>query len=163
MTINTSTELFKALGDKTRFKIVGLLSEKHYCVGALAYRLNISQAAVSQHLQVLRKAGVVWGEKRGYWTHYVVNSEVLERAGVELQGLASQAASQPLPCSHYPGSTQRCGEGGEIEMCRNDCKHPERLKVRPQDCTHEQIRECHGDEGKHSCVEGDHHCTEEES
>lgn len=132
-------------------------------MGALAYWLNISQAAVSQHLQVLRKAGVVWGEKRGYWTHYIVNAEVLERAGMELQRLASQAASHSLPCSHYPGSTLQCEEGGETEMCRHDCKYPERLKGHPQECTPEQIHECHGDEGKHSCTEGHHHCAKEES
>ena len=32
------------------------------------------------------------------------------------------------------------------------CEHPEKLKGRPQDCTPEQIRECHGPQATHPCV-----------
>lgn len=72
--------VLKALADETRFNIVKLLLDHDYCVRALAKRLAISEAAVSQHLQVLRKAGVVMGEKRGYFTHYRVENEALENA-----------------------------------------------------------------------------------
>ncbi len=38
-------------------------------------------------------------------------------------------------------------------MCEKcGCQKPERLKTRPEDCTPEQIRKCHGDAGKHPCV-----------
>jgi len=37
-------------------------------------------------------------------------------------------------------------------MCTNCCQQPEKLKDRPQDCTPEQIRECHGDTGDHPCT-----------
>ena len=72
--------VLKALADETRFNIVKLLLAHDFCVRALAKRLAISEAAVSQHLQVLRKAGVVMGEKRGYFTHYRVENEALENA-----------------------------------------------------------------------------------
>lgn len=57
---------FKILGDANRFKIISLLLGHDLCVGALAQHLRISKPAISQHLQVLRKAGLVRGEKRGY-------------------------------------------------------------------------------------------------
>ena len=62
-------KVMKALSDETRLKIINLLLNFDFCVGALSRQLGISEAAVSQHLQILRKAGLVTGEKRGYYTH----------------------------------------------------------------------------------------------
>jgi ArsR family transcriptional regulator len=65
--------VLKALSDPTRFKIFFLLSRKTLCVNALVNLLQISQPAVSQHLKVLKQAGLVKAEKKGYWMHYSVN------------------------------------------------------------------------------------------
>ena len=42
-------------------------------------------------------------------------------------------------------------------MCekKQDCQRPEVLKGKPQECTPEQIGECHGDEEDHPCVKRD--------
>ena len=44
---------------------------------------------------------------------------------------------------------------GEYIMCKAEskqgCEHPEKLKGRPEECTPEQIRECHGDVKEHPC------------
>lgn len=81
---------FKTLGDANRFKIVNLLLGHDLCVGALAQHLGISKPAVSQHLQVLRKAGLVKGEKRGYWTHYMVERNMLKQMADTLVNMAQQ-------------------------------------------------------------------------
>lgn len=78
----------KALGDETRFKLFLLLSEKRICVKGLAKTLEISESAVSQHLKVLKEAGLVKGEKVGYYVHYIVQKDVL----TELQGLIGKLA-----------------------------------------------------------------------
>jgi len=78
----------KALADENRLKILHMLLVNDLCVGALAKQLGISKPAVSQHLQILRKAGLVKGEKRGYWTHYVVDRYALRRIALELNNLA---------------------------------------------------------------------------
>lgn len=83
-------EILKALADETRFNIINLLLKHDFCVGALAKRLSLSDAAVSQHLQVLRKTGLVTGEKKGYFTHYCVNRGILIKAADEIKSLASQ-------------------------------------------------------------------------
>ncbi|MGE5372686.1 MAG: ArsR/SmtB family transcription factor [Solirubrobacterales bacterium] len=57
--IESLTGLFKALGEPTRLKIVRLLAETELCVCELEAVLNISQPRVSQHLKVLKTAGVV--------------------------------------------------------------------------------------------------------
>jgi DNA-binding transcriptional ArsR family regulator len=71
------TAIFKALAVEARLRIVQLLREKPLCVNALAARLGMTAAGVSQHLRVLRKVGVVEGEKRGYYVHYRLNEETL--------------------------------------------------------------------------------------
>ena len=78
----------KALSDETRYNLLLLLLEHDLCVGALAIRLNISEAAVSQHLKVLRSAGIVKGDKRGYFTHYYVDRKVLKEIGRQIIDLS---------------------------------------------------------------------------
>ena len=80
----------KGLADGTRLKILNLLLTHDLCVGALAHHLEISTAAVSQHLQTLRKSGLVRGEKRGYWTHYSVDRAVLHQMAEDLIRMADQ-------------------------------------------------------------------------
>ena len=75
------TQTLKAISDESRLKIIKLLLTNSYCVRALAKRLKITEAAVSQHLQVRRKANLVTGIKKGYYTHYEVNKEVINNIG----------------------------------------------------------------------------------
>lgn len=87
----------KALSDETRIRIVKLLAND-LCVSALAQRIGISDAAASQHLKVLREAGLVKGEKRGYWTHYFVLEEELESLANEIRSLAKGAEDEAFRC-----------------------------------------------------------------
>lgn len=82
---------FKALGDPTRLKILALLREGEKCVCELQPLLGLSQPSVSQHLQKLKRAGLVKEDRRAQWVYYSLHgdripffSEVL-RALPELQ------------------------------------------------------------------------------
>ncbi len=79
----------KAIADGTRLKIIKLLLQKDFCVRGLAKRLGISESAVSQHLKILRKAGLVLGEKRGYYVHYMVKRENFFKIAGFIQELVS--------------------------------------------------------------------------
>ena len=70
-------EAFQALSDPNRLRILELLTSSSHpiCVNGLACRLEISQSAVSQHLKVLKNAGLVTDRKQGYFKHYSVNDE----------------------------------------------------------------------------------------
>ena len=74
-------KVLKALSSETRLKILRLLKERSLCVNAITARLDMTQSAVSQHLRILKEAGLVKTEKRGYWMHYSVNREALRRYG----------------------------------------------------------------------------------
>ena len=79
--IEQQAALFGVLADLTRLKLIKLLTEQQepnaLCVNALAYRLGVTQSAISQHLKVLKSAGIVKGERRGYRVHYFVSKERL--------------------------------------------------------------------------------------
>jgi ArsR family transcriptional regulator len=85
--IEELTEIFKALSDPTRLRLVRLLSasEGALCVNALARQLEVSQSAVSQHLRVLRQARLVRGERRGYFVHYSLDLDRLEQYKASLR------------------------------------------------------------------------------
>lgn len=96
--MNDFVTLLKSLADENRFKILEILLSSDLCVGALAHRLGISESSVSQHLQILRKAGLVKGEKRGYWTHYTVQREVLREMAEKLTEIAERPKSTQACC-----------------------------------------------------------------
>ncbi len=72
-------ELFGALASDTRIRILCELRERQLCVGALAMRLDLTQSAISQHLRVLRNAGLVESDKRGSHVHYSITDDALAR------------------------------------------------------------------------------------
>jgi DNA-binding transcriptional ArsR family regulator len=67
----------KVLSVGTRVRMIALLKGRSLCVNALAARLGVTQGAVSQHLRILRDAGLVLDEKRGYYVHYRLNEPAL--------------------------------------------------------------------------------------
>lgn len=146
--------VLKALADEMRLSIVHLLLTYDLCVGAIADSLGISKAAVSQHLKILRRAGLVTGEKRGYWTHYSIDKTAIYKVADALKNNADQAPANRVACHRSePNSVaQFKQERREFPMCRNSCKQPIQLIGKPEKCIPEQIRQCHGDEKEHPCV-----------
>lgn len=72
-------EIFKVLSVDTRLRIVQLLKGKALCVNALAARLDVTAAAISQHLRILRNADLVVADRQGYYVHYTLNEKTLRR------------------------------------------------------------------------------------
>jgi DNA-binding transcriptional ArsR family regulator len=79
--------VFKLMSVNTRVHMIRLLKRRCLCVSALARDLQITPAAVSQHLRVLRDAGIVTADKRGYFVHYCVNKRMLARWREAADGL----------------------------------------------------------------------------
>jgi len=81
MDIKEPSVLFGVLADPARLKILRLLSQQQepnaLCVSDLASQLGITQSAVSQRRRVLKSAGLVKGERRGYRIHYFISKEAL--------------------------------------------------------------------------------------
>ena len=74
------SEMFKALAVETRVKIFELLKTQGPLGAKEIARLSgITPAAASQHLKILKQAGLVRSERQGYWIPYAVNPEALEK------------------------------------------------------------------------------------
>lgn len=75
VTATRMAELFKALADPTRVRIISLLSEAEVCVGELCLALGMSQPAVSHHLKLLRLLRIVRTRKEGQHVFYSLLDE----------------------------------------------------------------------------------------
>lgn len=68
-----AAERLKALGHPVRLAIVRALAERSCCCGDVCSRLPLAQSTVSQHLKVLRDAGLVSFRRDGVRSSYVLN------------------------------------------------------------------------------------------
>jgi DNA-binding transcriptional ArsR family regulator len=73
----TAAAVFTAIGDARRRRILEFLAERERSVGELTTLLEIAQPSVTQHLAVLREAGLVSVEKRGTSSIYSLEREAL--------------------------------------------------------------------------------------
>ena len=84
-----AAELFKLLSVDKRIEIVEYLKKGDMNVNTLAKNLGITQSAVSQHLRVLKAAGLVKNEREGYWVRYSLNREALENCRQRLNRICT--------------------------------------------------------------------------
>ncbi|MCF7919109.1 MAG: metalloregulator ArsR/SmtB family transcription factor [Candidatus Cloacimonetes bacterium] len=71
-------KVFKALSDVNRRKIIRLLRKEAMYPSDLAEKLNVSRPTMSEHLKVLKNAGLVETERQGNSILYFFNASVLE-------------------------------------------------------------------------------------
>jgi ArsR family transcriptional regulator len=83
--------LFKVLADPLRRRIVELLSREQLCTCHLVEETGAGQTTVSNHLRVLRDAGMVETEPCGRFTYYRLRPEVLRSLADEVARLAAGA------------------------------------------------------------------------
>lgn len=70
--------VFKALADENRMGIVRLIAQAPgVTASALLDRLDIAQSTLSHHMKVLTESGLVASRRRGKWTHYFIDKDVL--------------------------------------------------------------------------------------
>jgi len=74
------SEVYKALADPTRRRILELLREREMSAGELADQFDLAKPTLSGHFAVLRAADLVQSEKRGTTITYRLNISVLEEA-----------------------------------------------------------------------------------
>jgi ArsR family transcriptional regulator, arsenate/arsenite/antimonite-responsive transcriptional repressor len=87
--------VFKALGDPSRLEIISLLAKSHkLCVNVIAEKMGMSQPAVSQHLKILKGAGILDAQKMGLYVHYSINKEKIEEYELYFNNLFKES-----PCS----------------------------------------------------------------
>ncbi|MFI6846134.1 metalloregulator ArsR/SmtB family transcription factor [Kitasatospora sp. NBC_00085] len=99
----TQGDLIRVLGEPLRLRIVTLLAQAALCTNHLIKETGARQTALSNHLRVLREAGIVEPEPHGRFTYYRLRPEVPQALEEFFGGLAraaaeSLAADRKRPC-----------------------------------------------------------------
>lgn len=68
--LDALTEVYSALADPTRLRILALLKDGEICVCHIHDSLKVPQPTASRHLAYLRRAGLVASRRAGIWMHY---------------------------------------------------------------------------------------------
>ncbi len=94
--------MFKAFCDEKRLIILETLGEGEHCVCDLTSRLGLAQSALSYHMKILLRAGIVQARQNGKWTHYSINASAREPMAnllMRLTEVRSDAGDSPSPAS----------------------------------------------------------------
>ncbi|MDB1088082.1 metalloregulator ArsR/SmtB family transcription factor [Streptomyces sp. ACA25] len=89
MLTSAETDLLRVLADPLRLRIVHLLAHETLCTTHLVDRTGARQTNLSNHLRVLRDAGVVDTEPCGRFTYYRLRPDVLELLAGSFAALAA--------------------------------------------------------------------------
>ena len=74
--MNNLLPLFKALSDRNRLRVVGvLMKEKELCACQITELLGIKGASASRHLSLLVRAGILKSRKEGRWIFFSINND----------------------------------------------------------------------------------------
>ena len=90
--------VLRVLADPVRLRIVELLAQEQLCTCHLVDELGATQSGISNHLRVLREAGLVEGEPCGRYTYYRLLPDALARVGAQLTDLAAAAHAPRRAC-----------------------------------------------------------------
>ena len=71
--MKTMVDIFKALSDETRLRILAVVWQGEMCGCEIEQALNLTQSNTSRHLTVLKNAGLISGVKRAQWMYYSMN------------------------------------------------------------------------------------------
>lgn len=73
--LDLTSEMFKAISDPLRLKIIYLLKEGELCVCYINAALDKPQSTISHHLAILKRANIINLEKKGKWNYYSLKNQ----------------------------------------------------------------------------------------
>lgn len=92
-------DLFKALDDPTRRRILDILRVEDRTAGDIAEHFHMTKPSISHHLDILRRAGLVVSRKEGQFVHYSLSASVLEET---IAWLVELRQTQTTTCIDSP-------------------------------------------------------------
>lgn len=117
-------QLFRALADDTRLRILGLLAAGEVCVCHIHGALDLPQPLVSRHLAYLRKSGLAEARREGLWMYYSLqvptdpaSAKVLKSA-LEAVGAVSSASSDRKKLSRLVSIPLQVLSDAATECCK---------------------------------------------
>lgn len=105
-------QLFRALSEEARLRIVMLLTDGELCVCDLMAILEEPQSKISRHLAYLTHSGLTEGKRVGVWMHYSLKGPLDEVYKAQIEFLEKQLSHLPQFCSDRNRLSELKKEGG---------------------------------------------------
>jgi ArsR family transcriptional regulator len=110
------TELFKALSDETRLRILSLVWEDELCVCEIEACLGLTQSNASRHLTALKNAGLLSVARRAQWSYYKLSDAFVRDNGA----LAEYLGARLKALLTYSADMKKARECRDSDLCQ--CK-----------------------------------------
>jgi len=127
-------QLFKALADETRLRIMVLLTQGELCVCDLMDVLEEPQSKISRHLSYLKHSGLTYSKRVGVWMHYGLRETADERCDHLVRFLSEELL--PLPQSRKDIDRLRqlkregaCKSDRKVTRGHREVDHPENKRA----------------------------------
>ena len=110
--MSDAVQLFKALADETRLRILNLLCRRELCVCQIVEVLEIGQSKASRHLAHLRHAGLVTDRREGLWMYYSLSDPRVELQRRVIEWLKQAEDEVPMGAADLEalGNLGECGD-----------------------------------------------------
>lgn len=97
-------DIFKALSEESRLRILALLMEREMCVCEIEACLSLTQSNASRHLTILKKCGLLESYKVAQWAYYRIDED-FKKNNIELwmylQNRLKEILTYQLDCDEY--------------------------------------------------------------
>ncbi len=108
-------DLFKALAEENRLRILSLLLQQDLCVCELEHCLELKQSNISRHLSVLKRSGLVESYKDQQWAYYKISRSLTD----EHEQLRSYLDEKLKKLPTFQDDMARIETYREHEVCRH--------------------------------------------
>ena len=106
-------DIFKALAEENRLRIVALLMEGEMCVCEIEQCLNMNQSNVSRHLTALKRCGILEGFKKAQWVYYKIDNRFIEKK----PDLFAYLTKELKQLNSYSSDCERLGKCKLQDLC----------------------------------------------
>ncbi|WP_110942666.1 ArsR/SmtB family transcription factor [Geosporobacter subterraneus] len=101
-------ELFKALSDENRLKILCMLACGELCACDIQDSLELTQPTISHHMKILQQVGLIEVEKRGKWAFYSIRQDQVDQLCDFIKSVTSEAPGKEEFRNRCSCSRSRC-------------------------------------------------------
>lgn len=109
------TDIFKALSEESRLRILTLLMEREMCVCEIEICLNMTQSNASRHLTVLKNCGILYGYKKAQWAYFGISDSFKEEQKELWEYLQKKIVELPT----YESDHRQCEKYKTVDVCAN--------------------------------------------
>lgn len=126
-----NANVFKALSDENRLKILELLQQGEKCVSELLEEMSIGQSTLSHHIKLMCVSGIIKSRKAGTATYYSINPDGAACAVELLSALTGIEAVADKPATEVKAAPKKSAPGKKVEEIKEESAPVRQTGSRP--------------------------------